>query len=669
LEKYLSTEGRTSDQVFEYLFTNKGLIGRVVQKSMEAYQLGDNVWKLFGYQFTKSQLRPAFKNLDDVKKYFKEVEGYEWNPYKAGSSTAGTAGRNLKTVEDAQKEVSGLIVRDVYPNYSMVPRVVQNIRGYPFVGNFVGFTSEMWRNSWHMVRRGMAEVQSSNPYIRQMGARRLIGFTGTVVYLGPVALNMALHLTGIKKSELDAWKLSFAPEFMTAHNVIPITGKDKEGNYKAIDFDAQHPYSDVQMPFAIAMDNLKKGKHTDQSTLGLYAESFGKAFMKGLQPFISKAIWYETLTEILPKKEGTGEFAQWVSHNKTGGILANWTIDDRAFEKVMAHAYKKLLPTTLKSGEKIIRAMQGQVTSWGARMNPEEEVMATIAGVRIVNIKPIHDFDWKQGAYLKTLVSARKLYYNDAISNKENLRGDIALIKEGHEPEYIPARYNHFQQIRYRYWSLTFKDIENLRKMNYTEAQIEASLKGRGAFSKKEIESLMLGLYMPTDMKELDMSKDTLFVSLIKGLNKELGTNYTPSEVFDVNFMKEIEEKWDGIPLNLNGVMRNYNFTSSDLYRMKQEMKKIQEKLKLEIKQLPKDIEREREEMKEQMEWDMEKLQDDIEKLQKSNVPIGTPNVSAEVIASKPDQNVVGSTGLTATETAYLSNEEKAMRLKQKGLA
>ncbi len=335
-----------------------------------------------------------------------------------------------------------------------------------------------------------------------------MGSTGTVLYLGPVALDMALHLTGIKKSELDAWKLSLAPGFMRAHNIIPITGKDKEGNYKGIDFDAQHPYSDVQMPFATAMDNLKKGKHTDQNTLGLYAESFGKAVMKGLEPFISKAIWYETLEEILPKKTGQGEFAQWISYNKTGGILANWTIDDRSFEKVMAHIYKKLLPTTLKSGEKIIRAMQGQVTSWGARMKPEEEIAATVAGVRVVNIKPLHDFDWKQGAYLKTLISARKLYYNDAISNKENLRGDIALIKEGHEPEYIPERYNHFQQIRYRYWSLTFKDIKNLRKMGYTESQIEDGLKGRGAFSKKEINSLMLGLYMPTDMKELDMSKE-----------------------------------------------------------------------------------------------------------------------------------------------------------------
>ena len=309
------------------------------------------------------------KNISD------EVEGYEWNPYKAGANPGSKVKGDLKTLEDAHKEVAGLIVRDVYPNYSMVPRVVQNIRGFPFVGNFVGFTSEMWRNSWHMVRRGLAEVQSSNPYIRQMGARRLIGYTATVGTLGPVALNMALDLTGIKRDELDAWKLSFAPEFMRAHNIIPITGKDKDGNFKGIDFDAQHPYSDVQMPFAIAMDNLAKGKHTDQSTLGLYAESFGKAIMHALKPFIGKAIWYETLTEILPKKVGQGEFAQWVSHNKTGGTLANWTIDDKAFEKVMAHVYKKILPTTLKSGEKIVRAMQGQITSYGAKMNPEEEVM------------------------------------------------------------------------------------------------------------------------------------------------------------------------------------------------------------------------------------------------------------------------------------------------------
>ncbi len=65
---------------------------------------------------------------------------------------------------------------------------------------------------------------------------------------------------------------------------------------------------------------------------------------------------------------------------------------------------------------------------------------------------------------------------------------------------------------------------------------------------------------MPTDMKEIDMSKDRIFASLIKDLNKELGTNYTPSEVFDIDFMKDIEKKWNRIPLNLDEVMRDHNF-------------------------------------------------------------------------------------------------------------
>ena len=81
-------------------------------------------------------------------------------------------------------------------------------------------------------------------------------------------------------------------------------------------------------------------------------------------------------------------------------------------------------------------------------------------------------------------------------------------------------------------------------------------------------------------------------------------------------------------------------------------------------------MKRESDEFQKQMEWDMKKLEEEnLKKLDQSNKPIGTPNVSSEVIASQPDQNTVGSTGLTASETAYLSNEEKAMKLKQTGRA
>ena len=113
--------------------------------------------------------------------------------------------------------------------------------------------------------------------------------------------------------------------------------------------------------------------------------------------------------------------------------------------------------------------------------------------------------------------------------------------------------------------------------------------------------------------------------------------------------------------------MRNYNFTSSTLFRLREYKDKLKEQSEFKKEQGRKDLERRKEELKKQQQWNREKRE--REKLQKSNLPIGTPNVSSEVIASQPDQNVVGSTGLTATETAWLSNEEKAMRLKSKGLA
>ena len=51
--------------------------------------MGDNLWKLYGYQFTKSQLNAAIKNIGDVKKYFREIEGYEFRPIAAdGSKTS-----------------------------------------------------------------------------------------------------------------------------------------------------------------------------------------------------------------------------------------------------------------------------------------------------------------------------------------------------------------------------------------------------------------------------------------------------------------------------------------------------------------------------------------------------------------------------------------------------
>ena len=140
----------TSDNIMASLLTGKGTanllnpIGKTVNKAMEAYQLGDNLWKLFGYNYVKSQLNPALKNLDQVKQYFRDVYKYEFKPVRADGTK--------KTLDDAIKEIAGIEIRDTYPNYSMIPTFVQNVRKFPLLGNFVAFVSEMYRNSFNIVR-------------------------------------------------------------------------------------------------------------------------------------------------------------------------------------------------------------------------------------------------------------------------------------------------------------------------------------------------------------------------------------------------------------------------------------------------------------------------------------------------------------------------------------
>jgi hypothetical protein len=100
-------------------------------------------------------------------------------------------------------------MRDTYPNYSMIPKVVQEIRRLPFFGNFVGFTSEMYRNTYHIARLGLKQMSSSNPYVRQMGARRFLGGSLTIGGMTPTLVASASTATGIAMDKIKAFQNYF----------------------------------------------------------------------------------------------------------------------------------------------------------------------------------------------------------------------------------------------------------------------------------------------------------------------------------------------------------------------------------------------------------------------------------------------------------------------------
>jgi hypothetical protein len=608
-------QGTSSDAIFSYLFTKKGALGRVVNKAIESYQLGDNLWKLFGYQFTKSQLKPALRTMDDVKKYFREIEGYEFRPIRADGTK--------KSLDDALKEIAGIQIRDTYPNYSMIPTIVQNVRKFPLVGNFVAFVSEMYRNSFQIARRGLREMKSSNPYLRQIGARRLIGFTTTVGIATPVALDSAQKMTGITKEMYDAYKNRFAPDYEKASDMMPVTKQQEDRSWKANNLSYLVPYADVTAPFKAAMQRLAEGKDTDTSTALLYADAFRKFILRATDPFTDPSIAFETSQELIPNDD-----LQF--RTKQGGLIADIKNDPDWFSKLMYHTYKKITPTTIRSAEEIMQAVGGDLSKSGIKRDLFDTVTKIFTGYSVQKQDPYTAMRFKVGTYAGDIQRARQAFTNDIV-NASKLQDDLRLLSRGLPGETFPKEYKKLQSNNYRILSEVFKDVQALRTLNFTEKEIRDILSGRRALSKADVAMVLSGTYSPENIP--NFKKNSAVANAIKNINRELGTNYTTDDFINRKKLVDIRKSYLLIPLGLSEEDRE-EFLRSTTRRKGLELK---EKVK------------------------------DRQKLIKDQKPPKKPQAQLPAADFLPDPqianlfaaNVNQTTGLTDTETALLSPEEQ----------
>ena len=65
------------------------------------------------------------------------------------------------------------------------------------MGNFVAFPAEILRTSAHLIEIGARELTSTNPFIRQMGARRLSGALAVFGGTGAIISEAAEKITGV----------------------------------------------------------------------------------------------------------------------------------------------------------------------------------------------------------------------------------------------------------------------------------------------------------------------------------------------------------------------------------------------------------------------------------------------------------------------------------------
>jgi hypothetical protein len=105
----------TTDKLFDKLIKSAP-----TDKVARLYTGGDNLWKHFGFEYGRSQLNMALKNIDDVKAWYRDMgeEFLERNPVTGA----------LKTFDDHIDDASAYLLRNTYPTYSKVPPAIQEFK-------------------------------------------------------------------------------------------------------------------------------------------------------------------------------------------------------------------------------------------------------------------------------------------------------------------------------------------------------------------------------------------------------------------------------------------------------------------------------------------------------------------------------------------------------------
>ena len=152
-----------------------------MQKLTDIYQGADNFWKIYSDNFYQGALKTAFGNPETLIKGSKAYNTYMQNIEDWFRVVGGQRFVKLdpltgveKTPLQALEEASAYLVTNTIPTYSKVPLIIENIRNLP-LGNFVAFPAEILRTTANIINIGARELTSTNPFIRQMGARRLVG--------------------------------------------------------------------------------------------------------------------------------------------------------------------------------------------------------------------------------------------------------------------------------------------------------------------------------------------------------------------------------------------------------------------------------------------------------------------------------------------------------------
>ena len=438
---------------------------KFMKTATRLYSGGDNIWKWYGHEYLKSQLKGAFRNIDEVKKAVKDDFNItEFNP---------------KNVDEAVEEYSALLVRELMPTYSKVPPMIQAIRKIPFVGNFVSFPAEILRTSAATSSLALKHIASDNATLRSMGYRSLLGQALTLYALNEGARGLGYAMTDVTPNMIQAYKDYFGPEYMKYSDLIPISNVDpKTETFKVFDMSRYNPYDLVTATASnllrTAFDPKAKldPEKIDTDVFRNYLQAVGPLYDLFAGTFFGISIGVEGVLEAY---DGV---------TKSGSRV--WSDSDLSLEKLdkaIMHILNKVEPGAFSSLQKVYGAIAGDVDSLGQPLDISDELFK-LSGGSTVPINVPGSFSYKISEFQNTFKEPRVSEGWYSAKNYQQ-RGPAQLLREYNQQnqEAFREQYQFYVAVRQALDSGLMK-----------KSQIRKALKDR-KISDKVINNILRGKF------------------------------------------------------------------------------------------------------------------------------------------------------------------------------
>ena len=391
-------ETMTSDKGMRMLLKP---LSKLKQVSQDLYTAEDDFWKIASWATEKARIEKQFADKGITR-----------------GMTIKRNGADVVIDEQFFKEEAADIVKNNIPNYDYVSDFVKSLRKLP-IGNFVSFPAEIARTGTNIVRRGLREINETvtlpdgtvvKPF-ETLGYTRLFGFGATVAAV-PYATQKAFQaIYDVTDEEREAIR-RYVADWSKNSTILPI--KDKNGNFKYIDFSHANAYDTLVRPVQTVINAVADGRTDEDGIMDDFLAGTFISMKEFAQPFISESIWTEAVTDLIARGGETREGFRVFNPQDLPGDKAT---------KIMKHLVRAQMPFSFEQLKRLDRSIEsvdvltkGKFDEYGQQFEFGDEFQG-LFGFREVKVNPERGLDFKIADYQRGVRESRQLF------TRESLRG------------------------------------------------------------------------------------------------------------------------------------------------------------------------------------------------------------------------------------------------------